>query len=80
MMYSKRHLPDTEQWSRAVAPTSWPSRPKASYIRTFPGLAERGVLRESPPVQEAPPLAEPHAGQIASALLPALAAGGNLLV
>ena len=26
------------------------------------------------------PLAEPHAGQIASALLSALAAGGNLLV
>ena len=22
MMYSKRHLPDIEQWSRAVAPTS----------------------------------------------------------
>ncbi|KAJ1486761.1 polysaccharide biosynthesis-domain-containing protein, partial [Baffinella frigidus] len=46
-----------------------------------PGLAEHGeVAAVASTVQLAPPLAEPHAGQIAAALMPALAAGGNLLV
>ena len=39
MMCSKRHVPDIERWSRAVAPTSSPGRPVLAYLAS--GLIAR---------------------------------------
>ena len=51
LMYSKRHLPGIEQWLQRhlEAGSSWPSWPKASYLRYIKRGVKVAQRRHAPP-------------------------------